>query len=301
MHSLPFNKPGRFYKGNLHTHSTESDGRLTPEQVCDLYRKAGYDFLSITDHFLPAYKYPLTDTRAFDTTEFTTLTGAELHAGRTELGHLWHILAVGLPQNFAPPTDEETGPQIAARALAAGAYVAVAHPMWYILTEADVLSLGPVHAIEVINGTSHDHNDKIDSWYMLDLMTSRGHRYTACATDDAHFNPARGDVFVGWVQVKSESQSADAILAALKAGHYYSSMGPEIYDVEIIPKDKVIVQCSPAERIFLTGHGWTAVQAYGNGILRAELSIEKFDSPFGRITVRDATGRRAWTNPFWLE
>lgn len=301
MYSLPFDKPGRFYKGNLHTHSTESDGKLTPEQVCALYRKGGYDFLAITDHFLAAYQYPMTDTQPFRTSDFTTLIGAELHAGQTELGHLWHLLAVGLPLDFAPPTEAETGPQLAARAMASGAYVAVAHPMWYILTEADVLSLGQVHAIEVINGTSHDHNDKIDSWYMMDLMTSRGHRYSACATDDAHFNPARSDVFLGWVQVKSESLDPDALLTALKNGHYYSSMGPDIYNVEVLPGDKVIVECSPAERIFLTGHGWTAVQAYGNGLTRAELNIERFDSPFGRITVRDAHGRRAWSNPFWFE
>ena len=28
MHALPFDKPGRFWKGNLHTHSTLSDGAL---------------------------------------------------------------------------------------------------------------------------------------------------------------------------------------------------------------------------------------------------------------------------------
>lgn len=300
MDTLPFNKPGQFYKGNLHTHSTQSDGKLTPEQVCAVYRQGGYDFLSITDHFLAAYNFPLTDTRMHDTADFITLPGAELHAGRTELGHLWHILAVGLPFDFAPPTAEETGPQIAMRAMTAGAYVAVAHPYWYILTEGDVLSLGPVHAIEVINGTSHDHNDKIDSWYMMDLMTARGHRYTACATDDAHFNPARGDVFLGWVQVKSEALTTEAILTALKAGHYYSSTGPEIYDVQVFPGEKVVVHCSPAERIFITGHGWTAVHAYGNGLMHAELNIEKFESPYGRITVRDAQGRRAWSNPFWF-
>ncbi len=301
MLTLPFNKPGQFYKGNLHTHSTLSDGRLTPEAVCRVYQEAGYHFLSITDHFLSAYNFPLTDTRSFHIGDFTTLIGAELHAGYTELGNLWHILAVGLPLTFEPPTEGETGPQIAARALNTGAYVAVAHPQWYTLTEGDVLSLGPVHAIEVINGTSHDHNDKIDSWYMMDMMLARGHRYTACATDDAHFNAARGDVFLGWVQVKSETLHPEAILAALKAGSYYSSTGPEIYDVQVFPKEKIIVRCSPAERIFATGKGWTAVSAYGNGLFGAELNIEKFDSPYGRIVVRDAKGGRAWSNPFWFE
>src|SRR5438128_974718 len=112
MNILPFSSPGRFWRGNLHTHSTRSDGHLPPEQVCAFYREAGYDFLALTDHFLERYGYPLTDTRSYRTAEFTTLLGAELHTGQTELGQLWHILAVGLPLDFAPNLPEETGPQI---------------------------------------------------------------------------------------------------------------------------------------------------------------------------------------------
>ena len=52
MNQLPFDKPGTFWKGNLHTHSTNSDGTRTPEEICAIYREAGYDFLALTDHFL---------------------------------------------------------------------------------------------------------------------------------------------------------------------------------------------------------------------------------------------------------
>jgi hypothetical protein len=301
MRTLPFDQPGRFYKGNLHTHSTRSDGHLTPEQVCAFYREAGYDFISITDHFLANYDFPLVDTRPFHTEDFTTLIGAELHGGQTELGNQWHLLAVGLPLDFSPPSADENGPQLAGRALEAGAYVAVAHPQWYTLTENDVISLGGVHAIEVINGTSLDHNDKIDSWYMVDLMAARGRRYTACATDDAHFSPHRADTLLGWVQVKSPSLDPDALLKALKAGHYYSSTGPQIFDVRIQPGKKAMVRCSPASRVFITGRGWTAAHVSGNGLREAELDLSHFDSPYGRIIVRDANGGRAWTNPIWFD
>lgn len=300
MQQLPFDKPGLFWRGNLHTHSTRSDGHLTPEQVCQFYRSAGYHFLALTDHFLEAYKYPLTDTRPYRTSDFTTLIGAELHAGETELGRLWHILAVGLPLDFAPPAHGETGPQISARALAAGAYVAVAHPYWYNLTEGDALSLGPAHAIEIFNGTSEDHNDRADSWYMLEMLLERGHRYTACATDDAHFNPERADAMVGWVWVKSETLTPDALLEALKDGHYYSSTGPQIFDITLERGGRVCVKCSPSSRVFVTGHGYTARSAWGNGIQEATLDISKLDSPYCRVTVRDANGKRAWSNPIWL-
>ena len=145
MRNLPFDKPGRFWRGNLHTHSTLSDGAQTPEAICAAYREAGYDFLSLTDHFMEKYAYPIADTLAYRTDNFTTILGAELHAGQIGNGTIWHILAVGLPADFAIPSAGESGPQIAQRAMAAGAFVAAAHPSWYALTEADVLSLGPVH------------------------------------------------------------------------------------------------------------------------------------------------------------
>ena len=135
---LPFAQPGRFWKGNLHTHSTRSDGRGSPEEVCRRYREAGYDFISVTDHFLPSYDFPITDTRSFRTDGFTTIIGAELHTDLTEFGHMWHILAVGLPDDFAPPGENETARQMANRAMDAGAYAAIAHPAWYGITEKDI-------------------------------------------------------------------------------------------------------------------------------------------------------------------
>src|SRR5262245_55880718 len=131
MHHLPFSLPGRFYRGNLHTHSTRSDGTRSPEEVTAAYRERGYDFLVLSDHFLHPVGFPIAEVRALDAPDFITLLGAELHAPRLESGALWHLLAVGLPADFAPPTEEESGPELAARAAAAGAYVGLAHPAWY--------------------------------------------------------------------------------------------------------------------------------------------------------------------------
>ena len=295
-----FSASGRFWRGNLHTHSTRSDGHVTPEEACSYYRGAGYDFLALTDHFLERYEYPIVDTRAYRTPEFTTVLGAELHSGTAEFGQLWHILAVGLPIDFAPNLPGETGPEIAARAVVAGAFVAAAHPAWYGVTEADIRSLGEIHAVEIYNGTAIDHNDKADSWYVLDLLLRRGARYSACATDDAHFNPDREDRQRGWVQVKSERLDPEALLAALKAGDYYSSSGPQIHDIQATSGDKVVVRCSAAERILLTGHGSISSSIHGQGITEAEFSLKSLgDSPVFRITVRDSHGGRAWSNPIW--
>ena len=95
-----FSSTGRFWRGNLHAHSTRSDGTLSPENVCKKYREAGYDFVAVTDHFLEQYDYPLVDTSPYRLDDFTTLIGAELHGGSTQFGSMWHILAVGLPDRL---------------------------------------------------------------------------------------------------------------------------------------------------------------------------------------------------------
>ena len=117
MRSLPFETSVQWYRGNLHTHSTRSDGRKTPSQVCAYYRRRGYSFISLTDHFLEVYDWPVTDTQSFRTDEFTTVLGAELHALKTSLGNLWHLLAVGLPLDFAPTKPRESGLKLAAPAM----------------------------------------------------------------------------------------------------------------------------------------------------------------------------------------
>lgn len=300
MKHLPFDKPGRFWKGNLHTHSTNSDGRLTPEIVCRRYQEAGYDFLALTEHFLAHYKFPITDTRPLRTENFTTLIGAELHTGMAEMGEVWHILAVGLPLDFAPPLATESGAEIAQRALATGAYVAMAHPNRCVLTEADAYALGPVHAVEVYNAGSADENDCADSWSFLEVLLGRGRRYFAHAADDFHNLPYRRDFAMGWVHVKAESLAPEALLTALKAGHFYSSTGPQLHDIQVIPGEKIYVRCSSVESIFVTGVVSRAVRTHSFNLTEAELNISRLNSPYCRVTVRDALGRRAWSNPIWF-
>ena len=121
MQTNIFSLPGKFWRGNLHTHSTRSDGVLEPAEVCRRYKAEGYDFIALTDHFIGLYDYPITDTTDFRDAEFTTILGAELHSGAMENGELWHILAVGLPPDFAQPNapdfhaapDQESGPALA--------------------------------------------------------------------------------------------------------------------------------------------------------------------------------------------
>jgi hypothetical protein len=290
-----FAAPGRFWKGNIHTHSDASDGVRTPEAVCATYREAGYDFLALTDHFLAKYHFPVVDTRPFRTAGFTTILGAELHAPATALGEMWHILAVGLPLDFAPPPPDETGPQLAARAIAAGAFVAIPHPGWYALTAADANTLPGAHAVEVYNHTSQLRTERGDGVYLADQLLAEGRRITLLAVDDAHF--VCPDAFGGWVMVKARANEPDALLAALKAGQFYATQGPAIHDITW-EEDSVEITCSPAASIMVLGRGSRAAQSVAPFQTRARLSIAALRAGgFARVVVADAQGRRAWSNP----
>jgi hypothetical protein len=298
MRELPFEQPGRFWRGNLHTHSNRSDGALPPDQVARLYQEAGYDFVAITDHFRAKYGFPLTDTRALRNREFTTLLGAELHAPRTEFSTEWHIIAVGLPLGFQPPGPGETGPELARRARAAGAFIGVAHPAASLLTLADAESLDAADAVEVCNALAA-REDRGDSWYLCELLLGRGRRLTAYAADDAHFSPGDPPSCAAWVQVRAATLDPSALLAALKAGHYYSSTGPEIHAIAA-RGGKLTVRCSPASKVLITGCVPGAHVAEGDALTECTLPLSRFEeSSYVRVTVVDANGARAWSNPIW--
>ena len=292
-----FTAPGRFWKGNIHTHSTLSDGARPAADVCAAYRDAGYDFLALTDHFQAKYGFPIADTRPFRTPGFTTLLGAELHAPATGLGEVWHILAVGLPLDFAPTGEAETGPELAARALAAGAFVAIPHPGWYGLDVADAQTLPGAHAVEIHNHTSATRMDRGDGTYLVDQLLATGRRLSIIAVDDAHlWHP---DAFGGWLMVKAERREPGLLLAALKAGHFYATQGPLLHDVAW-HDDHVDVHCSPAEAVVVLGRGSGAQPVLAPGQTRLSIPYGRAaGSPFLRLLAIDAAGRRAWSNPIW--
>ncbi len=305
VQSLAFSAPGRFWRGNIHTHSTRSDGVLSPEEVCRRYQAEGYDFLALTDHFVGMWGYPIVDTKPMRNNGFTTILGAELHSGAMENGELWHILAVGLPEDFAasnsphfgPVEGQETGAELAARAVAAGAFVAIAHPQWSGLTLADARGLAAAHAVEIYNHGCAVGADRADGFGIADLLLSEGRALTLVATDDAHFTEP--DHFGGWVMVKAEENTPEALLASLKAGTFYSSQGPELRDVRIEGK-RVVVESSAVVSVIVQGAGTGAKAVHGHSMTCAEVPVERLDkSAWLRVTVIDAAGKRAWSNPIW--
>ena len=293
-----FSAPGRFFRGMLHCHSTRSDGDFDPDQVCKTYREAGYDFISLTDHFLAEYDFPIVDTTPFRTEGFTTLLGAELHSGEMSAGEIWHILAVGLPAGFAHTKTDESGPALARRAAEAGAFVALPHPEWYALTLADALSAEAAVAVEMVNGMCGYESGRGEGSALLDQMLNAGRRVGCIATDDAHrYGP---ELHSGWVMVKAAENAPDPILAALKTGHYYATEGPLIEDIARIG-DEVVIRSTPLSKARLIGPGSRSETVRGTNMNTARLPLASFAGGWCRAVLTDAAGKRAWSNPLWLD
>ena len=216
-------------------------------------------------------------------------------------GELWHILAVGLPLDFAPTNtpefhpilDQESGPELAQRARNAGAFITIAHPEWSRLTLNDAQSLEAAHAIEIYNHSCHVKSDRGGGFWHLDQLLENNRRLTICATDDAHLQGP--DYFGGWTMVKAKENSPEA----LKSRHMYASTGPKFHMV-IWNEADIIIECSAVTTVIVQGHKSTIEVQHGDNIKRAILPLSGLsDSPFLRLTLIDQSGRRAWTNPVW--
>lgn len=334
MNELPFHRsgPGKLYRGNLHAHSLNSDGGMTPEQVCAAYRQQGYDFLTITDHYSQEYNYPITDTTMYRDNEFTTLIGAELHAPALANGQEWHILASGLPLDFGGLRHGETGPQLAERAVNAGAFVGLAHPAWYGATVEDLQSIPVAHAVEVFNEICGALSDRSESWFLVDQLLVAGRRVTAFGADDAHFFRSSDELpdpstdgddltkaesrngsgagetlpsgFSAWVWVHAERLDPDLLVESLKAGRYYTSQGPRIHDIMVSEdKTELTVINSPAVSVYVTGDPgiYTLGANHAKQITKSTFSISDHKDSYCRVIVVDAAGKRAWSNPIWLD
>ncbi|MEL6126309.1 MAG: CehA/McbA family metallohydrolase [Pseudomonadota bacterium] len=299
-----FSSPGRFWRGNLHGHSTLSDGELSAGEVCQRYRAEGYDFICLSDHFMERFGFAIADTKPYRSNGFTTLIGAEVHAPATHHGEMWHILTVGLPEDFPATPPGETGAELARRAADAGAFVAIAHPHLSGLDTEDILSIDAAHAIEVYNNTCAIRYGRGFGEVAWDVALQAGRRLGGIAVDDSHFRtgPEVGamDGFGDWVMVKAEDSAPETLLSSLKAGRYYASTGPVIDDVSR-DGNTITVHYSPAAQIILLGNVGKAHHRDGTAITEATLPLDRFEGGWCRIVVRDAAGRQAWTNPLWLD
>ena len=287
----PFAAPGQWLKGNLHVHTTASDGVVEPQQRVAAYAERGYDFLALTDHGVVA------DVEALEPGPLVVLRGIEAHAPMPTGGTQAHIVAVGLPAGFRPPEAQHAQTLIDALA-ATGAPVIVAHPYWCGQTSRDLEVLHGYHGIEVFNTTCLRGIGKGKSAVHWDELLSQGRRLFGVAVDDAH--GATHDAFQGWIMVKAAERTAEAVVAAVRAGRFYASCGPA-FEAVWVEEGAVHARTSPVAHISFVCDGPRGGHCFhedGSPVTEAAYRPPA-DARFVRVEATDERGRTAWCNPLF--
>ncbi|MXV79010.1 hypothetical protein F4X73_11855 [Candidatus Poribacteria bacterium] len=290
LNNNPFQQPGKWFRGNTHSHSTESDGRLSIADRFAAYRDEGYDFLVLTDH------RKVNDVSANSTEDFLAISGSEVHPANPYGGPVYHIVAINIhePVNCAKMHPNAVIEDIKSQ----GGEAVICHPYWCGHTIIDYLPLRGYFAVEVYNDTCMT-NGKGFSEQAWDDMLDRCGPVCGIAADDAH--GTEHDCFHGWINVKAEELTIDGIMEALRTGSFYSTIGPEIEDITVEDR-QMTVKCDPAQSIVFKSEcsrGRRILPQDGALMTEATFSIPD-STKYVRVEVTDETGKKAWSNPFYF-
>lgn len=295
----PFNADGKWLRGNLHTHTTASDGIRSPQAVVDHYAAEGYDFLSMTDHGR------LTDPTRLDPRGMVLLPGMEISLGRTEAGTTFHVVAIGIRErlpyaDFDPSGDPQKAIDTTKKL---GGVAILAHPYWSGLNINDMLHFTRYDGVEIYNSNCEIYNGAGDSRPHVDSILAEGRRTLLFATDDHHGTPEPmkiPDSAISWISVKAEPDPA-SILASIKAGKFYASNGPEIKGITI-EEDTIVAKTSPTRSIgFLSAPSrGTKYWAENKPLIKAQYTPRKKET-YIRVEATDENDRTAWSNPIYIQ
>ena len=282
------------YKANLHTHTTNSDGKFTPEEIIRRYAEAGYDVLAFTDH---STANPVS---TYDGRGMTLISGMEMHpTGPRDIR--WHLLALNTPEDFSYDLEKPAQEAVDA-ANAAGGMVFCAHPYWCGFTSAEIMTLKGLTGLEVYNASTRFIGKEFNMVHWDELLDA-GYDYPAIAVDDIHSHYCFG---FGWTYILAENKDLASIINALKNGDYYSSTGPEIkklsienniFEAEFSPCTKVVIYSAknrggtPSRDAFLETQEMTSCR----------MDVSRFAPGYIRLQITDKDGKIAWSNPIRLD
>ncbi len=282
-----FDKPGVWLKGNLHCHTTASDGVCTPQQTCRLYRDAGYDFLALTDcrrFYEPTGHEPL-----------TVLSGGEwtVCVGGTSAS------VVGVGMRRAPeisPAEAPTAKEVIAAIRAAGGLAFWAQPGQLLVAPEDILKEKDALGLAICcTATADGDCGRAAAGNLADMVLTQEPHYRLLGTGNPCTSaPERGGAFIF---LKADGRGQAAVFEALRRGDFYASGGPELYQITL-EGDRLTVDCSPVVRAFFLGDAcWTPNRAvYGQAMTHLEYKIQPYEH-YVRFEAYDAKGRGVWSQP----
>jgi hypothetical protein len=298
----------RWYKGNLHTHTLNSDGDSTPHEVTTWYREHGYNFLVLSDHNHITEVAGLNAIHAAKD-RFLLITGEEVSDRYREKPI--HMNALN-PERHV---DAQHGDSVAStiqnnlnEIRRAKGIPSLNHPNFHwAITIQDMLAVKGLGLFEVYNGHPMVNNEGGGGFASLDEMwdalLTAGQRLYGIAVDDAHqfkrFGKEHSNPGHGWVNVRAEALTSNAILTALEAGDFYASTGVKLRDVLITPTEYRI-EIQPVEHweekhtTYFIGEGGKVLAKTFDRIASYRLTGKE---KYVRARVESSGGAKAWTQP----
>lgn len=325
----------KYYRANLHCHSTLSDGQKSPEQLKNDYKAHGYSILAITDHEIFVPHNDLTDD------EFLMLNGYEIESSGTH-GKTCHICLIALsPENdeevcFSPAylwgnarknrkmvkVDKKTASlyrpytkmginRIIKTGKKNGFFVTYNHPTWSLESYPQYIRYTNADAMEITNYGCVVCGFDDDNGHAYDDLLRKGSKLYCISTDDNHnlypdFSPDC-DSYGGYIMLASKSLKYEDVTSSLKSGLFYSSTGtychtgPKILGITY-EDGTVTVKTSDARAIsYIPCSRDCQIKNADDGetVTEATFKVKKGEKYF-RIVVCDSQGYKAYSNAYFL-
>jgi len=300
----------RWYKGNTHTHTLNSDGDSSPDEVARWYRERGYHFLVLSDHNFLTSVDGLNALIGADE-RFLIIPGEEVTDAVQ--GKPLHINALA-PRELVRPQGGTTIVEALQRDIdairGANGVPHLNHPNFgWAVTAADIARVRNDRLFEVYNGHPLVNNMGGGGMpgleEMWDVILSSGKLLFGLATDDAHHfkrpdDPTASGPGRGWVVVRAERLGAREILDALERGDFYASTGVELEEIQrSAGRMSVRIKAATSSRYttrFIGRDGRVLAESHANPAVYDITGTEGYV----RAVVLESNGKKAWVQPVML-
>lgn len=298
----------RWFKGNLHTHTLNSDGDSTPDDVVRWYRERNYQFLVLTDHNYLTSVDGLNALHGADD-KFLVVRGEEVTSrfGDKPL----HVNGLEI-ERFVPPPEGgrsvvEVLQQMVDGIRAARGVPSINHPNFgWAISPDELGQVQRTKLFEVFNGHPTVNNlggggvpSLEETW---DRILSSGKLLYGIAVDDAHYfkrpeDPAAPRPGKGWVYVRAARLDARALVEALERGDFYSSTGVQMQAVDATASSlSLSVRTEPASKYRIQFIGRQG-RVLSEVTTPAATYTFKGDEGYVRAKVMESNGKVAWIQP----
>jgi len=285
----PYAVPGFWAKVQLHVHTDRSiDGRWPVSAALEAYARRGYDFVAITDH--DTITAPATVPAGL-----TVIKGEEHTLSNPFYPLGQHVVFLFVERRVNGTSVEHKFRDVVAQE----GLAVIAHPTWsgyggYGEWQRWQLNAVPsFQMMEVYNPYSNSDRDTA-LWHEIVWQRGPYDPVWAVAVDDAH--DASG-VDRGWTMAKVDGKEPRHLKEALIRGSHYATTGI-IADFGVDDNGAIWARSSESAEIVF-------INAENRRVLTVRNAREGRYQPVGtegfiRIEIRGSSGKRAWSQPFWI-